>query len=60
MERSLNIPQKISKNKFMQIIGGLIVFGILLWLFFVTLPFLWWFWLLLFGFLLISIGSNEK
>lgn len=41
------------------IVGILIVIGVLLFLFFVTLPFLWWLWLLIIGIAIIAIGRSR-
>lgn len=44
----------------MQIIGYLIIVAIFLWLFVVTLPFLWWLWVLGVGSLLVVLGQWKK
>ena len=45
----------------MKIIGYLLIAGASIWLFLVTLPFLWWLWIIFIGMALVTIGkSNEK
>lgn len=59
-----NKPQEVKKEKkggtVLTVIGWLIVFGVLLLLFIVTLPFIWWLWLLLLGLLIAGVGMNKK
>lgn len=42
----------------MRVIGGLLIVGVLLWLFSVTLPFIWWIWLLIIGYLLLTYKKD--
>ena len=44
----------------MQVIGILIVIGVLFYIFVATLPYLWWLWLILLGIGLYGIGSLRK
>jgi hypothetical protein len=43
----------------LSVLGGLIIVGVVIWLFIATLPFIWWIWLILTGFILMSIGLNQ-
>jgi len=44
----------------MKTIGILIIVGVLLWLFVVTLPYIWWIWLILIGFLFLTLAKEAK
>jgi len=59
----IDIQPEVEKEKkggwFLTIIGLLIVAGVVLFLFIVTLPFLWWLWLLILGFVIAGVGISK-
>lgn len=44
----------------MKTLGIIIIVGVLLWLFAVTLPYIWWVWLILIGLLFLILAKDKK
>lgn len=50
----------VNNFNFMKIIGILLIGGVVLWLFIITLPFVWWLWILIVGFVLLVLANDKK
>ena len=57
--KQLEMKKNKEGKKLLIIIGCIMVGSVVLFLFIITLPFLWWLWLLILGFVILGVGINK-